>query len=277
MEALGFHHALVRSARALHERKHRSEQRSFLIEGPTAIAAALSAPGLSIERVFVRDAGADGDPLLQQAHGRGISICAVDERTMRALSQTREPQGVVAVARFFHRPIEELRSALTPEAPCLALVLHAISDPGNAGTLVRSAEAFGAAALCWGAGSVDPYNDKVVRASMGSLFHLPLFWYENWQSFAAAAGSAGLAIVGAEAGAPDVRSVTAPARAAVAIGNERHGLRDLPAGALASRVGIPQRARAESLNAAVAGSIVLYEIARSTGVLDAASARTSPP
>jgi TrmH family RNA methyltransferase len=154
-------------------------------------------------------------------------------------------------------------------------VLHHIADPGNAGTLIRSAEALGAAAVCCGSGSVDPYNDKVIRASMGSIFHLPLFLYDGWERLAAAVRAAQLSLVAAEAGAPDVRLVTIPIRAALVVGHERLGLADIPAHDIQLRIGIPQHRRAQSLNAAVAGSIALYEIARASGCLPEGPVRTN--
>ena len=158
--------------------------------------------------------------------------------------------------------------------PQTVAVLHEINDPGNAGSLMRSAEALGVRAVCCGIAGVDPYNDKVVRASMGSMFHLALFCYDEWPQMAEAAREAGLQIVAAEAGAPDVRSVTLPPRTALVVGHERRGLSAVPGGDIAMRVGIPQSSRAESLNAAVAGSIVMYEIARASGCLPNAAPRT---
>lgn len=206
----------------------------------------------------------------------GVPVFEVDERTMQSLAQTRSPQGVVAVARFFDQDADSLAALVgSGLGPCLVVVLHEIADPGNAGTLIRSAEAFGASAVCLGPGAVDPYNDKVVRASMGSLFHIPLLSYKDWGGLARAARSVGLTVVAAEAGAPDVRSVTLPARAALVVGHERKGLAGIPAGDIGLRVGIPQALRAESLNAGVAGSIVMYELARASGVLPASATRTS--
>jgi TrmH family RNA methyltransferase len=267
LTAAGFHHPLVRAARSLHLKKHRQERRCFLIEGPTAVQAALSSEGLRIEQIFVTAGNPRLDTLVAEAAAHH-EIFEVDERTMRSFAQTQEPQGIVATARFFHREVDTLADSLgSGPGPRLVMVLHAIGDPGNAGTLIRSAEALGASAVCCGSAGVDPYNEKVVRASMGSIFHLPLFYYERWEQFAIAARGAGLTIVAAAAGAPDVRSVTVPARAALIVGHERRGLADIPDDAIALQVGIPQSPRAESLNAAIAGSIVLYELARATGCL----------
>jgi TrmH family RNA methyltransferase len=205
--------------------------------------------------------------LAERAAAAGIEVFEVDARTLGSLAQTGSPQGVVAVADFMDRPIAELAARTPPTVPAIALVLHDLADPGNAGTLVRSAEAFGAGAVLFGPNAVEPYNDKVVRASAGALFRVAIYSYDAWPDFVAAARSANLKIVAAEADAPDVSQVTSGARVALLIGHERHGLRDISASDVDMRVGIPQAAQAESLNAGVAGSIALYEISRSTGVM----------
>lgn len=267
----------MRAAKSLHLKKHRREQRCFLVEAPTAVESLLDAPGIVTERIFVLEGLALPDALLAKAAAREVEVLAVESRTMHALSSTQTPPGIVAVARFFHQAPAALETIAGDTAsPCTILILHDLADPGNAGTLMRSAEAFGAAAVCCGAGGVDPYNEKVARASLGSMFHLPLVCYEDWTVLAGVLGRIGVAVVAAEAGAPDVRSVTLPRRIALVVGNERHGVAAVPDGAVGIRVGIPQASRAESLNAAVAGSIVLYELSRAIGSLPKSDApRTS--
>ena len=264
----GFHHPLVRAAKALQQKKHRRIERCFLIEGPNTVAAALDA-GAKLRSVFFTRANTPSiaHDLAERAAARGVEVFDVDARTLGVLAETGSPQGIVAVSDFVERPIAELGESLPAGAPALALVLHDLSDPGNAGTLVRSAEAFGASAVCFGPNAVEPYNDKVVRASAGALFRVAMYVYESWPEFAAAARAASLRIVAAEAGSPDVRSVTAGERIALIVGHERHGLRDIAAEEIELRIGIPQSAHAESLNAGVAGSIMLYEISRSAGLM----------
>jgi len=267
----------VRAARSLHLKKHRREQRCFLVEGPTAVEAALDAPAVTLERIFVDDRVSLPAGITAKAAARRVDILAVDDRTMHSLSETRTPQGVVAVAHFFDQaPAKLVEIAGDATRPCIILVLHDVADPGNAGTLMRSAEAFGAAAICCGTGGVDPYNEKVARASLGSMFHVPLVCYDDVSELRDALVASKISLVAAEASAPDVRSVTLPKRVALLVGNERHGVAGVPADAIDARIGIPQAARAESLNAAVAGSIVLYEIARALDVVPGSSgARTS--
>jgi TrmH family RNA methyltransferase len=267
----------VRAARSLHLKKHRREQRCFLVEGPTAVEAALAAPTVTLDRIFADSRVTIPPAIAAKAGSRHVEVLAVDDRTMRALAQTKSPQGIVAVARFFDlEPARLVEIAGETSQPCIILVLHDVADPGNAGTLIRSAEAFGAAAVCCGSTGVDPYNEKVARASLGSMFHLPLVCYDEWSKLGEALAAAEISLVAAEAGAPDVRTITVPRRVALLVGNERHGVAGVPEEAIEARIGIPQTPRAESLNAAVAGSIVLYEIARAhQSMPDARGARTS--
>lgn len=239
--------------------------------------AALDAPTVVLERIFVDSRVSLPAGIAAKAAARHVDIIAVDDRTMHSLSETRAPQGVVAVAQFFDRePSQLIEIAGDPAKTCIILVLHDVADPGNAGTLIRSAEAFGAAAVCCGAAGVDPYNEKVARASLGSMFHVPLICYDEWTKLRDALAAAKISLIAAEAFAPDVRAVTLPDRVALLVGNERHGVAGVPSDAIDARIGIPQAIRAESLNAAVAGSIVLYEIARALKALsEARGARTS--
>ena len=252
----GHHNSAVRTARLLQQKKHRLERRCFLIEGPLVLQAALES-GASIEHVFV-----SGDEPLKDLTGLP-PVIRVDQRTLDSLSQTKTPQGIVAVAKFIDHDAAELEQLVPKNGPAVVLVLPSLSDPGNAGTLIRSAEAFGASAVCFGPGAVEPYNDKVVRASMGSLFRVPIVRYEEWAVFVAAARAANLHVVAAEASGTDVRDVTLPRRACLVIGQEHHGLEGLPREDVDIVVALPQRAGVDSLNAAVAGSLLLYEFARS--------------
>lgn len=260
----GFHHPAVQAARLLHHKKHRLERRCFLVEGPALVAAALEAH-VPLKQIF-RLGGSAPMAEAQPAGGPDVELFEVDQRTLDSLAQTKTPQGVVGVAPFLHHDAADL-PALVPAGPAVVLVLHDLSDPGNAGTLLRSAEAFGASAACFGPRAVDPYNDKVVRAAMGSLFRLPIVLYEEWAALQAAAAGAQLRFVAGEAHATDVRTVTLPDRVALLVGQERRGLRDVPPEAVLSSVGLPQRESVESLNAAVAGSILLYELSRARSLV----------
>ena len=264
----GRHSNAVRTARLLQQKKHRLERRCFLIEGPLLLQVALES-GTSIEHVFVT-----GDNKLKELE-RLPPVIRVDQRTLDSLSQTKTPQGIVAVAKFIDHDASQLERLLPKSGPAVVLVLPNLSDPGNAGTLIRSAEAFGASAVCFGPDAVDPYNDKVVRASMGSLFRVPIVRYEEWAPFIASARGAKLQIIAADACGVDVRDITLPQRACLIIGQERHGLANLPREDVDTLVALPQRAGIDSLNAAIAGSLLLYEFDRAHRPHDSARPGTS--
>jgi len=276
-DVAGRHNAAVKAARLLQQKKHRLAERCFLVEGPTLVEAALER-GADIMRVFALDprSRSEDQPLRSAA---AVELSAafgplrerttyVDRQTLDSLSSTKTPQGIVAVVGFIDRDQNALGQIVPAAGRTLVLVLPDLSDPGNAGTLLRSAEAFGANAVCFGPTAVDPYNDKVVRASMGSLFRVPLVRYERWDDLVAALRGLQIQIIAADQGGDDVRSVTTPQRAALVVGQERHGLAGIAAGELDAMVGVPQHPGPESLNAAVAGSLLLYELARAQGLFE---------
>ena len=187
--------------------------------------------------------------------GTVTPVFVVPDGAFARISDVETPPGLLAVLDL---PTGGLAAALAGPGP--VLLLAGVSDPGNAGTLVRSAEAFGAVGVLFGRGGVDPYSPKVVRAAMGSLFRLPLAVVEPEELLAAAA-AAGRLVVATDTTGDDLDPLALPADPILAVGNERRGVRDwLPRWDRAVR--IPQSAQTESLNAAVAGSILLYAFAR---------------
>jgi RNA methyltransferase, TrmH family len=273
----GRHNAAVKAARLLQQKKHRLSERCFLIEGLALVEAATDR-GADIKRVFALDPGSRSD---DQPH-KGVAAFErsaafgplrertmyVDRHTLDSLSTTKTPQGIVAVVGFIDRDHRALEQLLSAEGRALVLVLPDLSDPGNAGTLIRSAEAFGVGAICFGPTAVDPYNDKLVRASMGSLFRVPLVRYERWEDLVATLRALHVHVMAADASGDDVRSITVPQRVALVVGQERHGLAGIARGDLDVLVGVPQHPGPESLNAGVAGSLLLYELARAQGLFE---------
>ena len=166
---------LVRSARRLARRASRTSERLFLTEGPQAVREALdfTAPdgaGCVVEVFATYDAGQRHHDLLAVADADGIPWHLVEPAALAGLAATVTPQGVVAVCRFVDVPLADVLAAPTS----LVAVCVDVRDPGNAGTVIRCADAVGADAVVFAGTSVDPYNGKTVRASVGSLFHLPI-------------------------------------------------------------------------------------------------------
>jgi TrmH family RNA methyltransferase len=245
----GAHAERVGRARELLATRGRKEQGRFTFEGPTLLDEAARS-GVEIEELFVTEQVLEGNARVRELDRDGTPVFAVDDRTMAKISDLETPSGLVAVARMRYTPLSELLGGP------LTLVLADISDPGNAGTLLRSAEAFGASGVLFGAQGVDPYHPKVVRGAMGATFRLPLATAAP-EALAEAAGP-GLAILGLDVRGEDLRHIELPERAAVVVGHERRGLGSWAA-ACTARIAIPMLQTTESLNAAVAGSIALYE------------------
>ena len=245
----------VQSARRLKRRVDRDRAGAFLLEGRRAILSAIDA-GAELIELFVED-GDTNEEVRAAARAAGVPVTPITSNVASALSDTTTPQGVVAVARDVSRPIEDL------DAPTLVLVLAGVSDPGNAGTLVRSAVAAGADAIVFTDGSVDPLAPKTVRSAAGALFGATLVRGVGLDDAFGALRALGLTIVGAEAGGPAPETLDLTRPVALVVGNEAWGLPAAAARGTDASVGIPMPGPAESLNVGIAGSILLFEVVRS--------------
>ena len=250
----------VKTARKLIRRATRAEHRLFLAEGPQAVREALARPGC-VREVFAA-AGAQPE-LAATAAAAGVPWLLVDEAALASLTETVSPQGVVAVCRF----LDVALSDVLRERPRLLAVCADVRDPGNAGTVIRCADAAGAGGVVLTGSSVDPYNGKAVRASVGSLFHLPLALDPRTTDVVAALQADGVTVLAADgAGETDLDDaldeglLTRPT--AWLFGNEAWGLPSHIAALADHRVRIPIHGRAESLNLATAAAVCLYASAR---------------
>jgi RNA methyltransferase, TrmH family len=256
----------VKAARQLARRSFRQRARQFLAEGPQAVREALGAretPGVVTDLFVTAAARSRYGELVERAAATGAGVHTVSGEVMTELAQTVTPQGLLAVCRFVDVPLERL----TVPVPRLVVLLANVRDPGNAGTVLRTADAAGAGGVIFSDASVDPYNSKCVRASAGSLFHLPVVVGCTLTEAVAALAQAGLRILAADgsAGRPlddlDAAGALAPPTAWL-FGNEAWGL---PGGLLAladEAVAVPIYGRAESLNLAAAAAVCLYASAR---------------
>ncbi|WP_066911308.1 TrmH family RNA methyltransferase [Mycobacterium interjectum] len=232
----------------------------FLAEGPNLVEAA-SARGL-IREVFVSEAAAQRHAPLLDAQGCPVHL--VTERAAKALSDTVTPTGLVAVC---DTPAIRLEDVLAAPPP-LVVVPVAIGEPGNAGTLIRIADAMGAGAVILGGHSVDPYNGKCLRASAGSIFSIPVVTAPDVPAAVAALRAAGLRVLATTVdGATRLDEAGLGAPTAWLFGAEAHGLPVELAAAADDRVCIPMSGGAESLNVAAAAAICLYQSAHALGLL----------
>lgn len=262
-ELLSLRSATVKAARRLARRVSRAEARLFLAEGPQAVREALSLSGCVVE-VFASAQAAESQPdISRAAAAQQVDWWLADDRAIESLAETVNPQGLVAVCRFIDRPITHVLDG----SPGLVAVCADVRDPGNAGSVIRCADAAGAGAVVLTGNSVDAYNGKTVRATVGSLFHVPLAIEPDVLVTLEALKSAGLSILAADGDgelnlddAIDNGLLGRPT--AWLFGNEAWGLPDEVAALADHRVRIPIHGRAESLNLATAAAVCLYASAR---------------
>jgi RNA methyltransferase, TrmH family len=247
----------VAAAIKLHRHVGRRRTARFLAEGPNLIEAALRR-GL-ISEVFVTEAalGRFGSMLTD------VPVHLVTDRAAKALSDTVTPVGLVAVCSV----PETTLSDVLADAPQLVAVAVEISEPGNAGTLIRIADAMGADAVVLAGHSVDPYNGKCLRASVGSIFTIPVVSEPDAGHAVSVLTEAGLQVLATTVdGEISLDDAELEARTAWLFGPEAHGLPKELAGMATHRVRIPMPGRAESLNVASAAAICLYQSARALRV-----------
>lgn len=247
---------LLTLARDLRRRKARERDALFVVEGVRGVEELLASPlhviGLLVAPKLVESPR--GAALMASARSQGRDISEVDDKEFRSAAETESPQGVLAVARVPERSLDSLKGL----TPLRMLVLDAVQDPGNVGTILRTAAALGAHATVALPGTVDVWNAKVVRSAMGAHFR-HLAFHSTWDELHAFLGSQSVSLWVAESrGEPLPRE--APARLALAVGNEGAGLSAPVQAAAARSVSLPLAAGVESLNVAVAAGILLYEL-----------------
>lgn len=256
--------ARVKDIRRLAKRTFRHRRRRFLVEGAQGVGEALADHGVLLELFATGEAESRHEALVSRARTAGIPVFRVSGEVMAEIAQTVTPQGLVGICRFLDVALDEMLAA----SPRLVTVLTHVRDPGNAGTVLRTADAAGADAVVFTESSVDPYNSKCVRASAGSLFHLPVVLGGGPAETVRALRGGGLRVLAAEGAAPRsldgvIDDGTLAAPTAWVFGNEAWGLSpDAVQGADAA-VRVPIHGRAESLNLATAAAVCLYASARS--------------
>jgi RNA methyltransferase, TrmH family len=246
--------ARVAAARKLTRRAGRDAAGLFLAEGRQAVAEALADPA-AVREVFATEAAAAAHRDLLAA--APVPVRPVTERAAASLSETVTPQGLVAVCALRDVPADVLVDA----PPSLAVALAELADPGNAGTVLRTADACGAGAVVFGAGSADPYGGKAVRSSAGSLFHVDVVRGAPLPDLLPRLRTAGVTVLAADGAGEAALDELGPELAGPVLwlfGNEARGVPADLAALADARVRIPMRGRAESLNLAAAAAICLY-------------------
>ncbi|GAA4918528.1 TrmH family RNA methyltransferase [Streptomonospora salina] len=251
----------IKGARRLAKRAFRRRERRFLAEGPQAVREAIAAPGRVHEVFATAEAAQRHADLLDAADAHGAAVHRVTLEVMTEIAQTVTPQGLLAVCDFVDVELGEIGPTR------LVAVLSHVRDPGNAGTVVRTADAAGADAVVFTDASVDPYNGKCVRASAGSLFHLPVVVGVPVAEAVGRLRGAGARVFAADGGgerdlhgAADTGELDGPV--GWVFGNEAWGLPEETVSLTDGAVAVPVYGGAESLNLATAAAVCLYTTAR---------------
>ncbi|WP_202903366.1 TrmH family RNA methyltransferase [Gorillibacterium massiliense] len=256
MEITSVQNSRVKEWAELLTRRGRDKQKKVLLEGEHLVIEALNS-GIAVESVLYL--AEKGIPFGVESYLTGeVERIAISQAVLAKCSDTETPQGVLAVAR---RP-ELAAEVLLDNREALIVALDGVQDPGNLGTIIRTADAAGATGIVLGRGTVDPYNPKTMRSAMGSLFHLPVVEASLPQLLQqAAAGGAKVYSTGMSSG---LTCYAADLSGPVwfVLGNEGAGVSAEVRGCVQQELSIPMPGKAESLNVAMAGGILLYEALR---------------
>lgn len=251
--------ARVRRIAALARKKDRLAAGEFLVEGPQAVRELLGHAQSSAVVVYATTGGESWQFEIDRlADAAGVEIVRVTDEVLAAMAETVTPQGVIAIARMVRTPLSEVFAGAK-----LVVVLHEVRDPGNAGTVLRAADAAGADAVVFAGDSIDPWHPKVVRSTTGSLFHLPVSIVPTLEEATELARAAGLSVIAADVNGNDLRADDPELAYPTAwvFGNEARGLSETDRLLADRALKLPIYGSAESLNLATAASVCLYTTA----------------
>ena len=252
----------VRAVAKLAKREARSQTGLFLLEGPQAVSEALTFRPELIVDLFATPTALERHPGIAAAAAEtDLEVEFVTEQVLEAMADTVTPQGVVAVCRQFPTSVKDILAG----QPKLIAILEEVRDPGNAGTIIRVADVAGADAVIFTGRSVDLYNPKVVRATTGSLFHLPVAVDNELESVIERTKAVGVQVIAADIKGADLlaarKAGALASPTAWLFGNEARGLSDEHYALADWVITVPIYGHAESMNLATAASVCLYESA----------------
>ncbi len=257
MELTGLQNPVVKAAAELKQKKYRTQNGLYLAEGLRTAEEAVAYK--AVETLFY--VATDDDRtmrLLEDAAMQNIKLVCVNENVMKKIADTETPQGIIAVCKMRQPKLENLLASGK-----MLLVLDRVGDPGNIGTMLRTADAAGIGGLVLLKGCADIYAPKTVRSSMGSLFHIPVLSGVSEQEFVSTAKKEGYdLLVTCLDGADNLYKADLSGRIAFVMGNEAGGVSETLLEKADKRVYIPMAGRAESLNVAMAAGIVMFEALR---------------
>lgn len=241
------------------KKKERDRQGLFIVEGPKMFG---EAPAERISRVYLAQGAAAQMRMQYGEKLAGLSCETVSDEVFAKMSDTKTPQGILCLVRQQQYNIEEILRDGNKKQPLL-IILEDIQDPGNLGTIFRTAEAAGADGVIMSGRTADIYNPKTIRSTMGSVYRIPFLYVEDLSSIIMRLREKGVLIYAAHLGGTAAYDACSYRKGtAFLIGNEANGLREETAACADTMIHIPMEGQVESLNAAVASSILLFEASR---------------
>lgn len=245
---------VIQEARSLQSARGRKDAGAFLLDGEHMVSEALKVCPGRVRRLFVDEACLEQYACWLELAPADADVVTVPAHVLEAVSQVKTPQGILAVCAFPGADAQRMPGSRL-------ILLENVQDPGNVGTVLRTVDAAGFDGCIMTAGCADPYGPKTIRASMGSLFRVPIIMAESAADTGRELASRGYAVIGAELhGSPFYEREPLPEKVCVMIGNEGQGLTPEALEACTHRFKLPMRGGAESLNAAVAAAIFMYDI-----------------
>lgn len=257
-----YQHRLIKRIRQLYQRKYREKYRQYIVEGTRIVHDALQ-DGAKVEYILFCDAflhTANGKKLLQILSKKNFKIYHIPDKLFQDISDTQTPQGIMAVLSYQEFNLQDIIS----NSQGFFILLDRIQDPGNLGTIIRTADAAGASAVLMSKGCADLYNLKTIRATMGSGFHFPIIQgIGDTQEIICQLKENDFKIISTDLTAERYYyQIDYDGKIAILIGNEANGILPEILEGSDAVVKIPILGKAESLNASIAASIVMYEAAR---------------
>ncbi|RKD32532.1 TrmH family RNA methyltransferase [Thermohalobacter berrensis] len=251
---------LIKYVKSLHRKKKRWEHKSYIIEGVRLVEDCLNS-NAEIEYILYSDSllnVKDGDSILEKLKSKGYTLYNITDNILKKISDTMNPQGIIAVVKINSIVLEDILTTNN-----ILILLDRIQDPGNMGTIIRTAEALGATGILVTEGCVDIYNPKVVRATMGSIFRVPIVFLDDTKEKIKYLKSKGIQIIATSLDTNKFcHEVDFKNDFILVVGNEASGVSDEILRASTEIIKIPMVGKAESLNAAMAFGITMYEARR---------------
>lgn len=257
--------AIVKHVKGLRQKKNREKHRQFMIEGLRILQEALD-HGESIEYILYSDSLnklRGGEALLDRLKREKYPLVYLSDKLLEKLADTEQPQGVVAVINQRRHNL----GRLLERKDLFLVVLDRIQDPGNLGTIIRTAEGAGAHGVILTKGCVDPYNQKTLRSTMGAIFHLPIFQWQEETIIVDHLGAHGVKTIATGLSTDQYyNTISYRGKIALIFGNEANGIEEQLLGKADEVVKIPINGKIESLNASVAAGILIYKALENRGI-----------